>query len=296
MSIDVQLQRFIDRAKRAPRLSREDELGCIQAWQAQRDRRAAGRVIEANARHVVFAALKFKNYGVAVADLISVGNLGLMQALERFDASKGARFGTYAAYWIRDQLVSEVLESWSLLSGPRGALDSRIFFRLRRERACLEAQVEAQGSAPEPQSVMERLADSFGVAPHRMEEMLAQLDHRGVSLDALAPGQNQSLLDQLRSDQDQAAALESCQEQVRLERALCRARSQLDPRETFILDRRLLAEPEEMLSLGEIGQYFGVSRERVRQLEVRARAKLQSEALRDDLQGQGIELPDLHAA
>jgi RNA polymerase sigma-32 factor len=287
MSVDVRLQRFIDRAKRAPRLSREEELGCIEAWQARGDRRAAGRVIEANARQVVFAALKFKNYGVGVADLISVGNLGLMQALERFDASKGARFGTYAAYWVRDQIVSEVLESWSLLSGPRGALNSRIFFRLRRERAQLGARVDAQGAPAEAHSVVERLADSFGVTPRRMEELLAQIDHRGVSLDTLAPGQNQSLLDQLRSDHDQAAALESCQEQVRLERALSRVRARLDPRETFILDRRLLAEPEEMLSLGEIGEHFGVSRERVRQLEVRARAKLQSEALRDDHEDQG---------
>jgi RNA polymerase sigma-32 factor len=286
MSVDAQLQRFIDRAKRAPRLSKEEELGCIQAWQTQRDRRAATRVIEANQRHVVFAALKFKNYGAPVADLISVGNLGLMQALARFDAGKGARFATYAVYWIRDQIVGEVLDSWSLLSGPRGALNSRIFFRLRRERARLGAQLEAQGSPTGALSVEERLAETFGVAPRRMEEMLAQLDHRGVSLDALAPQQNQSLLDQLRSEQDQAAALETCQEQVRLEGALRRGRAQLDARETFIVDRRLMADPEEMLSLGEIGQHFGVSRERVRQIEVRARAKLQSEALRADLEGQ----------
>lgn len=286
MSVDVPLQRIIDRAKRAPRLSKEEELGCIQAWQTERDRRAASRVVEANERHVVFAALKFKNYGAPVADLISVGHLGLMHALDRFDAGKGARFATYAVYWIRDQIVGEVLDSWSLLSGPRGALDSRIFFRLRRERARLGAQVEAQGSSTGAPSVEDQLAEGFGVAPRRMQEMLAQLDHRGVSLDALAPGQNHNLLDQLRSDQDQAAALETCQEQVRLERALCRARAQLDPRETYILERRLMADPEEMLSLGEIGQHFGVSRERVRQLEVRTRARLQSEALRDDLAAQ----------
>ena len=83
MSVHAELQRWIDRAKRAPRLSKEEELDCIQAWQAHRDRRAAGRVIAANARHVVFAALKFKNYGAPVADLISVGNLGLPVVLRR---------------------------------------------------------------------------------------------------------------------------------------------------------------------------------------------------------------------
>src|SRR6185295_523521 len=128
MGIDRDTQRLMDRAKRAPRLSAAEELGCIRAWKERLDRRAAGRIIEANSRHVVFTALEFKNYGIAVSDLISDGHLGLMKALDRFDQAKGVRFSTYAVYWIRAQIITGVLRNWSLLSGPRGALNSRVFF------------------------------------------------------------------------------------------------------------------------------------------------------------------------
>src|SRR5512139_1520742 len=99
MSVDKGSQRLIDQAKRAPRLSADEELECIRAWQGTRDRRAAERLIQANLRHVVFAALKYKNYGIPVADLISEGNVGLMKALDRFDPGRNVRFATYAAYW-----------------------------------------------------------------------------------------------------------------------------------------------------------------------------------------------------
>jgi RNA polymerase sigma-32 factor len=282
MSVDLSTQRLIDRAKHAPKLSVADERECIRAWQARRDRRAAGRIIEANLRHVVFTALKFRNYGILVADLISDGNVGLMKALDRFDESKGVRFSTYAIYWVRAQIVMGVMDSWSLLSGPRGALNSRVFFRLRRERALL-SKLEEQGGGLDSQSITERLAVHFRVSEPRMEEMLLQLDSRGVSLDAPQPGQTFSLLDELSSEHDQASALERLQVGAQLERALDRARAEFDAREAFILDRRLMADPDEKLSLSEIGEHFGVSRERVRQIEVRARRKLRAEALRENL-------------
>jgi len=280
MSVDRGSQRFIDQAKRAPRLSASEEMECIRAWQVSRDKRLAQRLIAANLRHVVFAALKYKNYGIPVADLISEGNIGLMKALERFDTERNVRFATYAAYWVRAQIVMGVMDSWSLMSGPRGALDSRVFFRLRRERARLAA--EAPASAGEV-SIEQRLAESFGVSEERMNEMLAQLDSRGLSLDAQAPGQDRWLDQQLARDAEQSDALERTEQSIQLERILGRVRGELDPRETFILDRRLMAEPEEKLSLGEIGQHFGVSRERVRQIEVRAQKKLKNHALQEEL-------------
>jgi RNA polymerase sigma-32 factor len=282
MAIDIRTQRLMDRAKRAPKLSAAEELDCIRAWQQRRDRRAAGRVVEAALRHVVFTALKFRNYGISVADLISDGNVGVMKALDRFDESKGVRFSTYAIYWIRAQIVMGVMDCWSLLSGPRGALNPRVFFRLRRERALL-SNLEEQESDPSAPGVTERLALQFGVSEPRMQEMLLQLDSRGVSLDAQPAGHKSSLLDELESQDDQARALESGELRVLLERALDRARGELDPREEFILDRRLMADPEEKLSLGEIGAHFGVSRERVRQIEVRTRSKLRTQALRESL-------------
>ena len=284
MPVDKSSQLLIDRAKRAPRLSPSEERDCIRAWQGQRDRRAAGRLIEANLRHVVFTALKFKNYGVPVADLISEGNVGLMKALDRFDEHRGVRFATYATYWVRAQIVLGVMDSWSLMSGPRGALDSRVFFRLRRERARLASQSSGLAENGEP-SLEERLAAQFGVTEQRMTEMLGQLDSRGLSLDAATPGHDVSLLEALRFDAQQSATLEQREASAQLERILGRVRVELDPREAFILDRRLMADPEEKLSLGEIGQHFGVSRERVRQIEVRAQKKLRNQAMREELGG-----------
>jgi len=286
MHIDMDTRRLVDRAKHAPRLSAADELECIRAWRASRDRHAAGRIIEANSRHVVFTALQFKHYGIPVGDLISDGHLGLMKALDRFDEVKAVRFSTYAIYWIRAQIVAGVLESWSLLSGPRGALNSRVFFRLRRQRAAF-SRLEQKGSPLDAQSVLELLAADFGVSATRMQEMLQQLDHRGVSLDTTPPGQSSRLLDQLPDPVDPAHELERCQLLWQLERALERGRATLDAREAFILERRLLADPEEQLSLSDLGAHFGVSRERVRQLELRAQRKLRTEALRA---GVGVEV------
>jgi RNA polymerase sigma-32 factor len=282
MTVDKRSLRLIDRAKRAPRLAADEERACIAAWQGSRERRAAGRVIAANQRIVMFTALDYRNYGVPIADLISEGNVGLMKALDRFDADRKVRFATYAKFWVRAQIVTAVMDSWSLLSGPRGALDSRVFFRLRRERARLEGEV-ASAAEPVLANVEERLAALFGVSEQRMQEMLAQLDSRGVSLDAPAPGGGPHLLDQLSREAEQAELIDRREQSEQLDRILCRARAELDPRETFILDRRLMADPEDKLTLGQIGQHFGVSRERVRQIEVRAQKKLERQAQREQL-------------
>jgi RNA polymerase sigma-32 factor len=279
MFVDKGSQRLIDHAKRAPRMGASEELECIRAWQGSRDRRAAERLIEANLRHVVFTALKFKNYGIPIADLISEGNVGLLKALDRFDTERNVRFATYANYWVRAQIILAVMDSWSLLSGPRGALDSRVFFRLRRERVRLRSlALQGDGGA----SLEQRLAEQFGVSEARMIEMLAQLDSRGQSLDAPATGQ-EAWLEQLTRGAEQSEALEQREQSLQLERILSRVRGQLDPREAFILERRLMADPEEKLSLGEIGRHFGVSRERVRQIEVRAQKKLRHQALQEEL-------------
>ncbi len=270
--IEPSTERLIQRARRAARLSPAEELECIRAWQTHADRRAAAVIVEANLRHVVFKALEFRNYGIPVADLISEGNVGLMTALARFDESKGVRFATYAVHWIRAHVVLAVMSSWSLVSGARGALSSRVFFRLRRERARLTA-LAGEGD------VVALLAERFGVSEQRMQEMLMQIDQRVVSLDRGAS--ETDAMPELASDDDQERALASRQLEHRLERAIEGARPTLSERETFILDRRLMADPDEELSLGQISSHFGVSRERVRQLELRTRAKLLTRAMSD---------------
>lgn len=271
MNLDPHLRTLIERAKRAPRLGVDEELACIAAWQKRGDRAAAQRLTEANMRHVVFLVMRFRNYGVPLEDLVSDGCEGLMKAMERFDCEKGVRFSTYAVYWIRAFVVQSVMSSWSLLSGPRGALHSRTFFRLRRERAKL-LSTGAHGS------ITPALAERFGVSEERMTEMLGQIDNRGVSLDAPRAGQTVTLLDELSSDLDQEERLIREQQRRALEAVVDGARDSLDERERYILEHRMLADPEDQLSLGDLGARFGVSRERVRQLEVRARLKLRRQA------------------
>jgi RNA polymerase sigma-32 factor len=154
-----------------------------------------------------------------------------------------------------------------------------MFFRLRRQRALLANVTQDEPSAGD--TVATRLAQEFGVSEQRMQDMLHQLDNRGLSLDARDPVLGTTLLDELESDTNQEQELSSEQARERLERVVDRTRPRLDPRETFILERRLMADPEDRLSLGDISAHFGVSRERVRQIEVRARARLQDEARRE---------------
>lgn len=279
---DKRSQSIIERAKRAPRLSQAEERDFIAAWQARRDRRAAARLIEANMRHVVFTALQYCRYGISLDDLIGEGSVGLMKALDRFDLERPVRFSTYALYWVRAEIVLGVMNSWSLLSGPRGALDSRVFFRLRRERSRLSAEFPKEAGAGEA-TLVERLAASFGVSEPRMAEMLGQLDARGISLDSSPRGGDPVVLPELSLDAEQGESLERREGAEQLGRILERVRGELDRRETFILERRLLADPEERLSLGEIGAQFGVSRERVRQIEARAQRKLESQARQEEL-------------
>lgn len=272
MQVDKRTRRFIDAARRAPKLSREEEEECIRRCKASAQRRDVTRLIEANLRHVVFAALSFRSYGVPVEDLISHGNVGLMKSLERFDPTKGVRFGTYAAYWIRAEIVSCVLSSWRMTSGPRGALHSRIFFRLRRRRAQLSLSV---ASADLPQ----QLAAEFGVSESRMIEMLQQIDGREVSLDAPRKGATESRLDELASGLDQEWDTMRRQENRNLKSAIDITRAMLDERERFILEHRLMRDAEDRFSLAQLAAHFGTSRERARQLEVRTRSKLERQAI-----------------
>jgi RNA polymerase sigma-32 factor len=279
MSISARVQQLITAARRAPQLGAEEELAFVEAWQERQDRRAADRITEANMRHVVFLAMKFRNYGVPLEDLISDGSEGLVKALQRFDRRKGVRFATYAAYWIRAHVVQSVMSGWRLDSGPRGALHSRMFFRLRRERAKWLSANGNDGLTP-------ALAGQFGVSEERMNEMLCQIDHRGTSLDAPQPGTTLTLLEQLRGGSDQEQELMGEQARRVLDEAVQGARAMLDARERYILEHRILADPEERASLAELGARFAVSRERVRQLEVRARTKLKHYALTATIAGE----------
>jgi RNA polymerase sigma-32 factor len=263
---DRTLTDYIQRVRQIPRLGREEEHDLALAAQAG-DRGASDRLIEANLRFVIAVALQYRRYGIPIWELIAEGSLGLMLAVGKFDPERGTRFVTYAGYWIRAYVLDLVVRSNSMVGAGSGALRSKLFFRLRRERAQI-ASVEQ-----DPERRLELLAERFGIAPEKARTMLQQLDSRDVSLDVqVGPDSTVTLLDMLRQDAVQERDLLEHERLDGLRRSMRGALEALDGRERYIVEQRILRDDE--LSLAELGRRLGVSRERARQLEARAKRKL----------------------
>jgi len=218
--IDPAVSRYITMVQHLPRLTREEELEIATRWRTERDEKAKDALVRAHLRYVVAIALKYRRYGLPLAELIAEGNFGVVHALSKFEPERGNRFVTYAAYWIRAYMLNYIIRSWSLVSAGSGALRSKMFFKLRRERV--------------------RITNLVGEGD-KADEMLAE-----------------------RFNMPKAQAV-----RVALEA--------LDVRERFIVEKRLMADSEDELSLAEIGRRLGVSRERARQLEARAKRKLKNQ-------------------
>lgn len=262
-------------------LSREEEGELVSRWQEHRDTAAAQRLVKAHLRYVVATANKYRRYGMGLDELIAEGSFGLVYALDKFDPSRGTRLVTYAAYWVRARILGYVLRSWSVVGTGGGALRSRTFFRLRRERARIANLVADKDESERA------LAETMGVGVVELRKMLERLDGRDVSLDApLFEEEGQTLVDVFASpDRDQESDLGERQSNSQLRRLVSAALSRLDPREHFIVTRRVMADREDELTLAEIGRRLGVSRERARQLEVRAKRKLKDVLSADGLAG-----------
>jgi RNA polymerase sigma-32 factor len=262
---------YLAEAKRAPRLGREQELELARLWKQNGDRVAADALARANLRHVVTIALKYRHYGVAVADLIAEGNFGVVHALGKFEPERGIRFVTYAAHWVRAYMLDHVIKTWSVVGGGSGALRSRLFFRLRRERVRV-TNLLGDGEAADLE-----VANRLGVTPDELRGMVQRLEARDLSLDVrAAPDSPLGLVDLLPAKENQEQALLEMQVGGSVKSAVARALGQLDPRERYIAERRLMADSADELSLAEIGRVLGVSRERARQLEERTKKKLRA--------------------
>ncbi len=173
------LPHYIARVQAIQPLSREEEyeLAC-RVRDSANDEEAARKLVEANLRYVVAIALSYRRYGVRLADLISEGNVGLMIALKKFDPTRGTRFVTYAAHWIRAYVLDHVIRAWSIVGVGAGPLRSKVFFRLRREKAKILA------STSDSVVANERLAESFGTTSEKIALLANRLEARDVSLDA----------------------------------------------------------------------------------------------------------------
>ncbi len=262
-------RRLIRLAYSTPALDREDERRTIRRWQRRRDRKALRKLVEHGLRNVVSIALGYRRYRAPLDDMISDGCVGLLIAADRFDLAFGTRFSTYAAYWIRAEIMGGILRSWSIVSSGK-PLRSKLFFRLRRERARLQALL---GESSECLDVM---SNSIGIERDKLESYLCRLGRNDVSLDAASgPDSDDPLLDHVPtpspSPQEEAAARES---DGLVASRVKEAIGALDGREQLIVRSRLCADDER--SFADIGRQLGISRERVRQLEVRARSKLRA--------------------
>ncbi len=267
---DPTLSRYLLAVQRYPKLSREEEAELWHRWHDDQDEAASDALVRANLRYAVSIAFKYRRYGLPLTDLIAEGNFGIMHALNKFEPDRGNRFVTYAAYWIRAFILNYIIRSWSMVGGGSGALRSKMFFKLRREK------VRITNLVGEGEQAEEMLAERFNTSRDHIVELIGRLEARDVSLDAKVFDDGAiSLIDTLVSPNvNQEEIFSRTQQDSRVNPIVHAALDTLDRRERYIVEHRLMVDDEEILSLAELGRRLGVSRERARQLEARAKRKL----------------------
>lgn len=271
-SIDRETQRYMTMVRALPVLTKEQELDLAHRYKQSRDPRLAERLLTANLRNVVPIAVRYRRYGLPVAELIAEGNAALMVALERFEPERGLRFATYANYWVRAEMLGCVLRSRSMVEGGRGRLRSKYFFRLRREHARL------LGLVGNPEEVHAMLAERFGIDVEEVRAVLERVERTDGSLDVrVGESQDLALVDTLvGASGDQDEQVDRTRRQEILREAVREATADLSERERVLVQQRLMADREDERTLVDIGEAFGVSRERARQLESNVKAKLRA--------------------
>jgi RNA polymerase sigma-32 factor len=286
---DTSFQSYVRTVQHYPQQTREEELELVKQGR-EGNEVARDKLVRAHLRHVVAIALKYRRYGLPVADLVAEGNFGVVHALSKFEPDRGTRFVTYAAYWIRAYILNYIIRSWSLVGVGSGALRSKTFFKLRRERVRITNLV---GEGPEAD---ELLAKTMNLPVEKVTAMVRRLESRDLSLDAQVWDDSATtVLDTLVSaGNDQEQQLGDSEQRVSMQAVVRDSLKHLDKRERYIVEKRLMADREEQLSLAEIGRRLGVSRERARQLEARARRKLKGH-ISQLSEASGVAL-DLHAA
>lgn len=270
---DRGLREYLQVIHGVPILDRDTELELAARYRDHGDQSAADTLIEAHLRSVVRIARKFTGYGIPLSDLIAEGNIGLLEAMRRFEPERGLRFITYARYWIRATILALVLRQFSLVDMGTSAQQSKLFFRLQAEKARLEARLG------EHANTNELLAEEFGTSVEHIRHTLGRLRAPDRSLDApLVAGAQTTFLDLLADDHDDPEAATARRETAELVRgAVERLWPDLNAREREILDARLMPRNDESASLADLGRKMGVTRERVRQIEVALKAKLRCE-------------------
>ena len=264
---DHGFQQYLAAIDRYPVLDRERELDLARRYQ-DGDEDAGDELVRCSLRYVSKIAARYRGYGFRLSELVAEGNIGLLQAVRRFAPDRGLRFMTYGSYWVRAHILTFILKHWSLVGIGTGPMQSKLFFRLNREKARLATTI-GEGSDLTP-----HLAAAFSCSEDRIRRMEQRLERRDMSLDAkLFRDGPTTVMDSLIDEAvDQEAAV--CEQEVSalVRERVAHALERLDERERLIVRRRLLCGQKETLAV--LGRELGLSRERVRQLEHRVKHKL----------------------
>jgi RNA polymerase sigma-32 factor len=273
------------RKKSRKGLGAAEELELLARWHDSKDAVARQKLVEAFMPRVEAIARGFRHYPVDHEDLVAEGSVGLLVAIDRFDARKKVRLMTYASHWVRAYIVNAIIKTWGRGKTGMGITRSRMFFRVRRERARYASQHE------DFDVVVRKMAEDIGVSEKRMRDMINALDTPDFSLDAYAEASGQSDLRDRIEDESAGpdGELEAAENERVFGKAVSHALTALDDRERLIARKRLM--DDEPMTLADLGREIGVSRERARQLELRAKRKLAA-VLADS----GITKHTFHAA
>ena len=263
--------RYLEEIRRFPMLQVEEESALARRWREHGDADAAHKLVTSHLRLVVKIAVGYRGYGLPIPELISEGNIGLMQAAKRFDPEQGFRFATYAIWWIKAAIHEYILRSWSLVKMGTTANQKKLFFNLRKAKSRIAALEEGDMHPDQVKLIAQRL----GVTEQDVVEMNRRLGG-DVSLNAQLrdDGDSDEWQDWLVEEgSDQEAQLADSEQSENRRKALGEALSVLDKRERRIFEARRLAE--DPMTVHDLAAEFGISRERVRQIEARAFQKIQ---------------------
>jgi RNA polymerase sigma-32 factor len=266
------LARYLSEIRKFPMLEPQEEYMLAKRWREHGDRDAAHRLVTSHLRLVAKIAMGYRGYGLPISEVVSEGNVGLMQAVKRFEPEKGFRLATYAMWWIKASIQEYILRSWSLVKMGTTANQKKLFFNLRKAKSKISALDEGDMRPDQVKTIAKRL----GVTEQDVVEMNRRLGG-DASLNSPIrddgdPGEWQDWL--VDTTPNQEARMAEGEEYDHRHKALTGAMSVLNPRERRIFEARRLAD--EPMTLEDLAAEFNVSRERVRQIEVRAFEKVQS--------------------
>ncbi len=271
LSSDSGLSRYLSEIRKFPMLEPDEEFMLAKRWQEHEDAEAAHKMVTSHLRLVAKIAMGYRGYGLPISEIVSEGNVGLMQAVKRFDPDRGFRLATYAMWWIRAAIQEYILHSWSLVKIGTTAAQKKLFFNLRKVKGQLKAIED--GDLP-PETVKE-IATRLEVTEGDVVDMNRRMSSHDHSLNAPLKVDGEGEWQDWLVDEgpSQETRLAEDQEFGRRHKLLERAMTTLNQRERKILvERRLKDEPA---TLEDLSKEFGISRERVRQIEVRAFEKIQ---------------------